>query len=373
MRQHGLSRRTGLTAGVCAAALLLTGVPAAGAPPIPGLRTIGLAIPGTQGSVLDINRRGLIAGSFRHADGESRTVLWPLPDRPRILGGVVGSPNSLNDRGDVVGGDWVWRHGTVRHLSRPGGHETARFINNRGQVAGSRVNADGLSVTFRWHDGRFTDIVGPAGWHSWPAGLNERGDVIGILFDQDFVVGRGFIWRDGVLTVIDAGDEATFPEAVNERGEVVGSALFPGYTGPEFRPFRWARGAITDLMPPGQRTPDGAYATAINDAGDIVGEVANQAVLWRDGRMVPIRPDGLSGSSRANAINERGDVAGILTWATSGIIHQSAYRWRAGTVLLSEPVTGDARASVAGIDDHGRLAGTIEDGAGGSRAVIWRP
>ncbi|HEX8346155.1 MAG TPA: hypothetical protein VF657_15655 [Actinoplanes sp.] len=372
MRPHGLSRRTGLTAGVCAAALLLTGVPAAGAPPIPGLRTIDLTIPGTEGSVVDINRRGLIAGSFRHADGEARAVLWAHPDRPRILGGVVGSPNSLNDRGDVVGGDWVWQRGTVRHLSRPGGHETARFVNNRGQVAGSRVNADGLSTAFRWYDGRFTDI-GPAGWHSRPSGLNDRGDVIGIMFDQEFVIARGFIWRDGVLTVIDAGDEATFPEAVNELGEVVGSALFPGYTGPEFRPFRWAHGTITDLMPPGERTPDGAYATAINDAGDIVGQVDFQAVLWRDGRMVTIRPAGLTGSSRATAINERGDVGGNFTWATSGIVHRSAFRWRAGTVLLSEPVTGDGGVSVAGIDDHGRLAGTIRDGAGGSRAVTWRP
>ena len=371
MRRHARARHTGWTTVACAAALLLTGAPAAADPPAGPLHTIDLTAPGTDASVSDVNRRGLIAGSVRHADGESRAVLWTSPGRPRILGDGLGPPTALNDRGDVVGGDWLWRHGVVRHLADPAGHESASFVNNRGQVAGSRANAEGLSTAFRWYDGQFTDIVAPAGWHSWPTGLNDRGDVIGVLNDADFSVRRGFIWHDGVLTVVDARGGDTEPTAVNERGEVVGRALFPG-SASAHHPFRWASGTMTDLMP-GRPDEHGA-ANDINDAGDVVGHVAFQAALWRDGRRVLIGPAGPAASGEARSVNERGDVAGRFAWATSDTDRrQSAFRWRAGTVLLSEPVTGEDNLFVAGIDDHGRLAGTIRDGAGGSRAVTWRP
>ncbi|HEX8346138.1 MAG TPA: hypothetical protein VF657_15565, partial [Actinoplanes sp.] len=313
MTRHALFQRAGWTAAASAAALLLTGVPAAGAP-TDTLHTIDLTVPGNHGSVSDINRRGLVAGSFRHADGESRAVLWTRPDHPRVLGAGLGPPNGLSDRGDVVGGDWLWRHGTVRHLADPSGLETAAFVNNRGQVAGSRANADGLSTAFRWYDGRFTDIGAPSGWHSWPTGMNERGDVIGILNNADFTVRQGFIWHDGVLTVIDARGGDTEPAAVNDRGEVVGRAIFPGSSS-AYHPFRWAHGTATDLMP-GRPDEHGA-ANDVNDAGDVVGHAAFRAALWRDGRTVLIGPGGTSDSGEAEAVNERGDVAGHLAHATS--------------------------------------------------------
>jgi probable HAF family extracellular repeat protein len=371
MRRHALSRRTGWTTAACAATLLLTGAPATADVPARTLHTIDLSVPGTDGSVSDINRRGLMVGSFQDADGESRAVLWARPDSPKILGDGLGPPSALNERGDVVGGDWLWRRGTVRHLSDPAGHETAAFVNNRGQVAGSREDEEGRSTAFRWQDGRFTDIGTPAGWYSWATGLNDRGDVIGLLKNADFTVHQGFIWHDGVLTVIDAKGFDTEPAAVNERGEVVGRAGFPGSSS-AYHPFRWAHGTVTDLMP-GRPDEHGA-AHDINDAGDVVGHVANRAALWRDGRTVLIGPGGPEYGGVAEAVNERGDVAGRLGRATSDEDRRVwAFRWRAGTVLLTEPLTGEAGLAVAGIDDQGQLAGTIHDGLGDSRAVIWRP
>lgn len=370
MRRHAMSRRTGWTIAACAAALLVTGAPATAAGPDRTLHTIELTNSGAGGSVADINRRGLIVGSLHDAGGDPRAVLWSRPDRPQILGDDLGPPHALNDRGQVVGGDWLWHRGVVRRLQDPSGHESADFVNDRGQVAGSRATAAGRSTAFRWQDGRFTDIGAPAGWHSWPTGLNERGDVIGVLNNADFTIRRGFVWRDGVLTVIDALGGDTEPTAINGRGQVVGRALVPGSS--VSHPFRWEQGTVTDLMP--DRPDDVGAAIDINDSGDIVGHAAHRPALWRGGRLVVIGPGGPFHGGEATAVNERGDVAGVLARATSDTDRtQWAFRWRNGTLLLGDPVTGQGSVSVAGLDDLGRAAGTVHDGVGGSRPVVWRP
>ena len=352
----------------CAATLVSVGAPAQAAT-APVMHTIDLAVPGTDGAVVDVNRSGVVVGSFRDADGDFRSVLWRQSD-PTVLGAGLGAPNALNDVGDVVGGDWLWRRGTVRHLEDPTGLLSAGSVNNRDQIAGSRSDAAGLSTAFRWQNGRFTDVTATAGWHTWPTGLNQRGDMIGELVSPDFSVHRGFIWRDGTLTVIDAFGGDTAPRAVNDLGEVVGSATVAGSS--VSHPFRWARGAVTDLM--AGRPDERGTANDINNAGDVVGHAADRPALWRAGRTVLIGPGGSSRGGAATAVNDRGDVAGVLALATSDEDRtQWAFRWRSGALLLSEPITGEGSVSVAGVDQRGRLAGTIRDGAGGSRAVVWRP
>jgi probable HAF family extracellular repeat protein len=124
------------------------------------------------------------------------------------------------------------------------------------------------------------------------------------------------------------------------------------------------RFTVTDLG--GLFGSQSAQATAINDAGQIVGKSGNHAFLWEQGKMTDLGTLGGQTSS-ANAINDRGQIVGESETA-DGETH--AFLWEHNSMVdLGSP--GET-SSAHGINNRGIIVGAAfaKNIRGG--AVIWQ-
>jgi probable HAF family extracellular repeat protein len=95
--------------------------------------------------------------------------------------------------------------------------------------------------------------------------------------------------------------------------------------------------------------PQDFYASAINNAGQVVGTARGGAAIWSDTSTTYL--DALLPGSEGLAINNHGDIAGRVG------IHGFAY---AGGVVRDVD-SGPYRSWATGINDSGRLTGTVRD------------
>lgn len=106
---------------------------------------------------------------------------------------------------------------------------------------------------------------------------------------------------------------------------------------------------------------DGAYATAINNSGQIVGydlptEIADVPFLWQNGTTTAL---GLLGGFAGSAygINNTGQIVGGIAGLTGSSNSQDAVLWANDTITnLSSTVSGFS--SAAGINSSGQVVGT---------------
>jgi probable HAF family extracellular repeat protein len=210
-------------------------------------------------SAVDLNDRGQVLGQYRTKDFWPRAFLWS----PR---------HGARDIGDLG----------ARYQSRP------VDLNNRGQVVGrSWVTGGGAQHAFRWDPwpGRMTDLGTGEGSkvpcvNSLAVALNDRGQVAGARVDDDgdnFC--QGVVWGRGPAT-----DVPFQPAAINGRGVVVGSSAAswgdPSSTPTVPADHAFCRGARTG------RTADlgEGSAVAVNRTGQVVGTApaggSRHAALW---------------------------------------------------------------------------------------------
>ncbi len=196
----------------------------------------------------DINDDGHVVGAGGNRDprrpgpGSQRAVLW--------AGGERGSPLDLG----------------------PG---EATAINGVGQVVGNTVGrvraGPGKPQGFIWERGQARLFDGPLGAPCEPQDISDRGVVVGLFHDPGGNR-RAFLW-DGrgstELAVPGAGE--SFAWAINGDGLVVGEAKM---NDGRRRAQLWVEGRASDITALiGTQSDHWALetATAINDAGQIVG------------------------------------------------------------------------------------------------------
>jgi probable HAF family extracellular repeat protein len=128
-------------------------------------------------------------------------------------------------------------------------------------------------------------------------------------------------------------------------------------------------------------------ATAINDAGEVVGisgdcDVAvgafsaRHAVLWLNGKPVKLPTLGGQGWNTPMAINNLGIIAGFSDTpgdVVSGVLHANfqATLWTPAGIVNLHTLPGDALAEATGINDFNQVVGT-SFGPSGSRAFLWQ-
>jgi probable HAF family extracellular repeat protein len=186
-----------------------------------------------------------VAGGQRpgSSEGDPEATLYKVDGQRSRLGPGLSIANGMNDRGQIVGGNWVWRASTVTHLtglpSLPDLGVMARAINVSGVVVGSAATGTGPVQPALWRNGKITDLGSlPGITHSTARAINAAGDVVGTADDECFpcAAPRAWRWRAGVLTPLDdlipAGSGWTLREAngVNDRGQIVGTGLHNGTT-----------------------------------------------------------------------------------------------------------------------------------------------
>jgi probable HAF family extracellular repeat protein len=176
--------------------------------------------------------------SFRHA------FLWQ-DNGMRDLGAEVdGAGNSyadgINDINEIVGTvngrAFLARDGLSQELGVLPGHTAsdARAINNKGQVAGNSVTADGISHAFLWNLGTMRNLgTLPGDISSQAQALNVGGDVVGRSGVADLSASRAVIWQGGPAIdlnrlITSSGWILSSATGINDRGQIVGVGLRNG-------------------------------------------------------------------------------------------------------------------------------------------------
>ena len=153
-------------------------------------------------------------------------------DPPGADGGSLGL--GINNVGQVVGTSldagfnatgFVYSAGSFTFLSVPGagGYSDANAINNNGDIAGDYNDADGFAHGFLRQGGVFSTL------DSTPYGLNDGGMVVGTAFGG---TGHpyGYVLFGGVSTpIVVPGALDTYAYGINNRGDVVGVLRRPGH------------------------------------------------------------------------------------------------------------------------------------------------
>jgi probable HAF family extracellular repeat protein len=164
------------------------------------------------------------------------------------LGGTLGVPSALNNRGQVIGtsnlaGDniadpFLWDRGKLIDLFTDtiGGNPILAFaINDRGEIVGAAAFPNAPFDAFLWRKGLATDLGHLDNCSSLAFGINSHGQVVGGTFScADGTHSRAFLWENGSMvdlnTLIPHNSDfrVVEAEAINDRGEIAGNGVPPG-------------------------------------------------------------------------------------------------------------------------------------------------
>lgn len=171
---------------------------------------------------------------------------------------------------------------TVTDLGTLGGYSSsvAVGINNKGQIVGTVIGADGCSgnglacQAFLYSGGGMIGLGtlgGNSGSASVATGINDKGQVVGYSNAIPGGPADAFLYNDGVMTGLGtlAGYDTSYATGINNKGQVVGYvAQTTASSETVSEAFLYDHGVMTDIGPPGWSN---TTATAINAKGQIVG------------------------------------------------------------------------------------------------------
>jgi len=306
-----------------------------------------------------LNERGQVVGQVANiAQGvEAHAVLWDqgkatviaLPD-----GLQYGVACAINDAGVVVCGSEILNYG------------------RRGfDISGLPERA------FQWHGGRLTELVEQVDDvlaflnASEARAINNQGQIAGTFCR------RPVIWTHGTAAALPMPPKYLFgaASALNERGDAVGYVLDEQ----KRLAARWTGGTCQLL--PIDPTYDQSLALAVNAAGQAVGSCGskgsyyNAACLWDNGRLLPL--PGLEGGvwiNQAMDINDQGQIVGYGV-QNGAYLHAVLWEGRLPCDLntLIPQETGLVLMKAVAINNRGQIAGEARDARGHIHAVLLTP
>jgi len=338
---------------------------------------VGLADLGTLGGGTSearaIGPTGAVVGASQVPGGESHAAFWPpvgLPVDLTPTAGVTSVATGVNASDRIVGHQtdatsttaftWTAADGLTVLWTMPDTTAVPIGPTVSGYIVGLSDNGGAMGVSLRMPDGTVVDAEPFAGVSSVVVvDLNDQGQMVGIAD------GEAILWQVGQphTPLGDLGGKAT-PTGINDAGTVVGYSETA--TG-EVRAFRWtAASGMTDLgvLAGGNES----RALFINALGYVAGTSSDGtdtwAVMWRpDDSLVQVPP----GAGTDFTVSGLDDMTFMTGTYEPG---PAAWLWAEETGLVDLGDLGGSIISVAGIDASGRVAGTSNDGNGGTRAFV---
>ncbi len=245
-------------------------------------------------------------------------------------------------------------------------------INDTGSFCGFVLVRDGGGATSvraflfeqnHWMLIPFPDDLGP---RSIALRMNNRGEVVGCVHNQQREP-QPYVFRNGKLHLLDtagySGGQAT---DINEAGSIVGF-LRESLHQPQVAVV-WHQGvpSVLDDLP--EEGP--SYANAINDRGEIAGMSGKTAWLLRDGDLTALIDADTPGNFNVNGLSDRGVVAGFMTGMPSR--ERCAVTWRDGQIRVLKSLSKENSNEIAhSINKHGWAVG-YRYTKRRARAKLWR-
>jgi len=204
-----------------------------------------------------------------------------------------------------------------------------------------------------------------------------------------------FLWQNGALNKLALlGGNNGFATGINNSGQAVGwaetavhdpSCVLPQVL--QFEAVLWGPATNQKRILPPYPGDSTSAATAINDAGEVVGisgscDVAvgafsaRHALLWVNGQPLRLPTLGGKGWNTPMAINNAGTIVGFSDTSgdvSGGVLTANfqATLWIAGGLVNLHTLPGDATAEATGINDFNQIVGTSFDAAGAPRVFLW--
>jgi probable HAF family extracellular repeat protein len=249
----------------------------------------------------------------------------------------------------------------------------ATGINDSGQIVGSSTTGSSTHA-FLYTNGAMEDLGTLGGIGSAASAINNLGEIVGIMGTTS---GAPFIYTNGTMQYLGISGGISADD-INDNAQVVGTIrLTPAGPPGTFHPYIYNNGTIQDL---GTLGGQHAYATGINNNGDIVGYSQllfppnfstsyYSAFLYSNGVMQNLGSFGGEAGS-AYGINNLGDVVGFAT-TSEGAIHAFLY---SDGVMQDINGGSDSENSVAvSINDNREIVGNyISVSKGEQRAFVYR-
>jgi len=295
------------------------------------------AFPGGNYSVaFGVNSQGTVVGESQPCVGCSthHAAIWSdgrLFDAG-TLGGDFAFAYAINSLGHIVGFSstsalnpthafLITTGGEKRDLGTLGGSTSIAFaINQSDVVIGMAMLPDETRHAAMFANGTVTDL-GTLGGLSVAQGINRSGQIVGWSETSPGGVTHAFLYENGVMRDLGTfGGDSSTATAINDAGQIVGQRCFGGWSPTQCRAYRYDSRTGTFLELPFLGGPF-AYAWGINSAGDVVGQAQlssgnYRAFLYRDGRgmwdlnqLVPMEDSWTL--TAANAINDAGVIVGF--------------------------------------------------------------
>ena len=317
-------------------------------------------------AVINIDGRNIDLGTLGKPDGNS-WINWGGINNRGEAAGMSETSTPDPDGEDVCGFGthltcvpFFWREGHMSALPTVGGNNgQASAINDRGEVAGyaeTPVVDSGcppykttLAVLWKKGNAQSLPTVGsdPDGV---AFGINDQGQAIGYS-GSCIAATHAVMWKNNTAFVLQdlGGTRSNIAFVINNRGQIAGkvrSADDTTYVAALWQP----DGTLTNLgILPGDFA---AFATGINNRGQVVGNNFDSSFnwshgfIWQNGVMTDLNTLIPADSNlfviSASNINERGQISGmatVLTGPHEGDIH--AY--------LATPTDQDLGPSVADV------------------------
>jgi len=238
-------------------------------------------------------------------------------------------------------------------------NSVANGINNNGIVVGTVQYQDGHVQAFYWSPTTGIQRLDPSAKQSRALAINDRNIVAGALTDRNRLTTAVRWSLSGQSTIIAEAPFGAFATAINTQGDVVGfreDGVFVvtenAFSWPPKDPsFAW-----NDLFDDDSQS----FAQSINDKGQIVGYLDRQAFLLNpNGKLKILAGDPLYGAPAYGVdINNKSEV----------LISQ----WGAGFLYTNNklnPIVGPGPVYPLALNDAGQVVGYVD--TGNRSAFVW--